>query len=38
VDFEGHSNDKEVKELIRALKKKTLFIKILGSYKRGRFH
>src|ERR671910_493756 len=38
VDFEGHSNDKEVKELIRALKKKTLFIKILGSYKRGRSH
>ena len=38
VDFEGHSHDKEVKELIRALEKKTLFIKILGSYKRGRFH
>jgi prephenate dehydratase len=38
VDFEGHSHDKEIKDLIRVLKKKTLFIKILGSYKRGRFH
>lgn len=38
VDFEGHSHDREIKELIKAVKKKTLFIKILGSYKRGKFY
>jgi prephenate dehydratase len=38
VDFEGHSHDKEIKELIKAVKKKTLYIKILGSYKRGKFY
>ncbi len=38
VDFEGHSRDKEIRELINAVKKKTLFIKILGSYKRGKFY
>ena len=38
VDFEGHSHDKEIRELIKAVKKKTLFIKILGSYKRGKFY
>lgn len=38
VDFEGHSHDKEIRELINAVKKKTLFIKILGSYKRGKFY
>ena len=38
VDFEGHSHDKEISELIKAVEKKTLFIKILGSYKRGKFY
>jgi prephenate dehydratase len=38
VDFEGHSHDKEIRELIKAVKKKTLFIKILGSYKRGKLY
>lgn len=38
VDFEGHSHDKEIRELINAVKKKTLFIKILGSYKRGKLY
>lgn len=38
VDFEGHSHDKEIRELIKAVKKKTLFIKILGSYKKGKFY
>jgi prephenate dehydratase len=38
VDFEGHSHDKEIRELIKAVKKKTLFIKILGSYERGKLY
>ena len=38
VDFEGHSHDKEISELIKAIKRKALFIKILGSYKRGKFY
>jgi prephenate dehydratase len=38
VDFDGHRNDKQIRDLIRVLKKKTMFIKILGSYKRGKFH
>lgn len=38
VDFDGHRNDKQIRDLIRVLKKKTMFIKILGSYKRGEFH
>lgn len=38
VDFDGHRNDIEIRDLIRILEKKTTFIKILGSYKRGEFH
>jgi prephenate dehydratase len=38
VDFEGHTHDKQIRDLIRALKKKTMFLKILGSYKRGEIH
>ncbi|MFZ0695949.1 MAG: prephenate dehydratase [Nitrososphaeraceae archaeon] len=38
VDFEGHSSEKEIKDLIRAIRKKTTFVKLLGSYKRGEFH
>jgi prephenate dehydratase len=38
VDFDGHRSDKQIRDLIRVLKKKTMFIKILGSYKRGEFH
>jgi prephenate dehydratase len=38
VDFEGHSNEKEIKDLIGAIRKKTTFVKLLGSYKRGEFH
>lgn len=38
VDFEGHSSEKEIKDLIGAIGKKTTFIKLLGSYKRGEFH
>jgi prephenate dehydratase len=38
VDFEGHSSEKEIKDLIGALRKKTTFVKLLGSYKRGEFH
>jgi prephenate dehydratase len=38
VDFEGHSSEKEIKDLIRTIRKKTTFVKLLGSYKRGEFH
>jgi prephenate dehydratase len=37
VDFEGHSLDKQIRDLIEAVTKKAVFIKILGSYKRGEF-
>jgi len=32
VDFEGHKNDKNVKEALNEIKKKCVFLKILGSY------
>jgi prephenate dehydratase len=35
VDFEGHVDDKVCQEAMKALKKKTNFIKILGSYPRA---
>jgi prephenate dehydratase len=37
VDFEGHSLDEQIRDLIEAVRKKAVFIKILGSYKRGEF-
>jgi prephenate dehydratase len=35
VDFEGHIDDKVCQEAMKALKQKTSFIKILGSYPRA---
>lgn len=32
LDFEGHKEEKKIKEALEELKEKTLFIKILGSY------
>lgn len=32
LDFEGHREEKKIKEVLKELKEKTLFIKILGSY------
>jgi len=32
VDFEGNLKDKEVKDVLRGIKSKTTFLKILGSY------
>jgi prephenate dehydratase len=37
VDFEGHAEDKQVKEALRAVKAKTLYLKILGSYRKAEF-
>lgn len=37
VDFEGHINDKIIKEAVESIKKKAAFIKILGSYERAEF-
>jgi prephenate dehydratase len=37
VDFEGHVQDKAVKEALRSIKPKTSYVKILGSYKRAEF-
>jgi len=33
LDFEGHRNEEKCREALRAIKNKTLFVKILGSYK-----
>ncbi len=35
VDFSGHADDPEIKKCMKALKGKTNFLKILGSYPRG---
>ncbi|MDH5391456.1 MAG: prephenate dehydratase [Candidatus Bathyarchaeota archaeon] len=33
LDFEGHRNEKKCREALESIKDKTLFVKILGSYK-----
>ena len=38
VDFEGHIDDKIIKDAVESIKKKAAFIKILGSYERAEFH
>ena len=37
VDFEGHLCDKIIEEALRSIKRKSAFIKILGSFKRAEF-
>jgi prephenate dehydratase len=37
VDFEGHIDNKIIKEAVESIKKKAAFIKILGSYERAKF-
>ena len=37
VDFEGHAAEKKVKEALRAIRPKTLYLKILGSYRKAEF-
>lgn len=37
VDFEGRALDKPVQEALRAIKPKTSYVKILGSYKKAEF-
>jgi prephenate dehydratase len=37
VDFEGHLQNKAVREALLSIKTKTAYIKILGSYKRAEF-
>jgi prephenate dehydratase len=34
IDFEGHREDRKVKEALAGLKKKTARLKIIGSYPR----
>lgn len=34
VDFEGHAEDRAVKDCLRKLKRKTAFLKVLGAYPR----
>lgn len=38
VDFEGHIDDKIIKDAVESIKKKAAFSKILGSYQRAEFH
>jgi len=33
LDFEGHRSEEKCREALQAIEKKTLFVKILGSYK-----
>lgn len=35
VDFSGHIDDPEIKKSVKALRRKTNFLKIIGSYPRG---
>lgn len=37
VDFEGHAEDKQVKQALKAIRPKTLFLKVLGSYSKAKF-
>jgi len=37
VDFEGHADDRAVKEALRTIRHKTLYVKVLGSYKKAKF-
>jgi prephenate dehydratase len=37
VDFEGHAAEKKVKEALDAVRPKTLYLKILGSYRKAEF-
>jgi prephenate dehydratase len=32
VDFEGHSDNPKISEMLERIKKETLFMRILGSY------
>jgi len=36
VDFEGHKDDKKIKEALKDLKKSTIFLKIIGSYPKAK--
>jgi len=38
IDMEGHRNDKLIKETIAEIKKKTSFLKLLGSYPKAKKH
>jgi prephenate dehydratase len=35
VDFAGHADEKNVRDCLRRLEKKTMFLKVLGSYPKG---
>ena len=37
VDFEGHINNKIIKDAVESINKNAAFIKILGSYERAEF-
>lgn len=37
VDFEGHAQDKAVREALRSIMLKTSYLKLLGSYKKAEF-
>lgn len=38
IDFEGHRSDVPVREALSALSRKTLFLKVLGSYPKAKIH
>jgi prephenate dehydratase len=37
VDFEGHVDNSTVEQALAAIRHKTLYIKVLGSYKKAKF-
>lgn len=36
TDFEGHVSDEKIRDVLNVIESKTVFVKILGSYKRAR--
>lgn len=38
LDFEGHQDEQKVKQALKALKKSTTFLKIIGSYPRAKLY
>jgi prephenate dehydratase len=37
VDFEGNTGDRAVKQALAAIRPKTSYLKVLGSYKKAKF-
>jgi chorismate mutase/prephenate dehydratase len=38
IDFEGHQDDKKIEKILKIIEKKSSFLKVLGSYPKGKIH